>query len=68
MIRDTLTHLDLSIYPEVALVIFLGVFAMVSVRALRRGTSGEARYASRIPLDDGAAVSAYELSKGSELR
>lgn len=68
MIRDTLTHLDLSIYPEVALVIFLGVFAMVSVRALRRGTSGERGTRRAYLWTMGAAVSAYELSKGSELR
>jgi len=68
MIRDTLTHLDLSVYPEIALVIFLGVFVVISVRALRRGKAGEARYASRMPLDDDTPVLTGGLSKGSDLR
>lgn len=60
MIRDTLTLLDLTVYPEVALIIFAGVFAAVSVRAMRRGGAGAAREAARIPLEDGAEPGAEQ--------
>ncbi len=56
MIRDTLTHLDLSVYPEIALVIFFGIFLAISVRVLRRGGATEAREASRMPLDEGTEI------------
>lgn len=42
---------SLAIYPEIGLVIFLGVFAAVTVRALRR-PRGEMRACSRLPLDE----------------
>lgn len=59
MIRDTLTHVDLTIYPEIALVIFVGVFFVTSLRAMRRGSKQEAQYASRMPLDEGVPVSVH---------
>ncbi|USN99956.1 MAG: cbb3-type cytochrome c oxidase subunit 3 [Phycisphaeraceae bacterium] len=51
-LSDVISHLDLTVYPIVGLVIFLIVFAAVSVRALRTRKADCARYAS-LPLDGG---------------
>ncbi|MBU6414451.1 MAG: hypothetical protein KGS45_13385 [Planctomycetes bacterium] len=42
--------LDLSTFPQIALVIFLGVFAAICIRMVRSTTSDEMRAASMIPL------------------
>jgi len=37
-LSDIMGHVDLSVYPELALVIFVGVFVMVLVRTLRESS------------------------------
>jgi hypothetical protein len=56
-LTDIMSHSDLSVYPQVALVIFLSVFAITAARSLfspRR--ANDARHAG-LPLDDGARAS-----------
>ncbi len=50
-LSDVVSHLDLSIYPQIALVLFAIAFACVLWRALRSGASQSQQHAS-IPLAD----------------
>lgn len=49
----------LSLFPQIGLVIFLVVFAAVTVRALRRSRNEVSRWAG-IPLEDDAAGKAAQ--------
>lgn len=49
-LSDIMGHMDLTVWPEVALVIFLGVFAAVSIRVWRATATHE--YLSRIPIEE----------------
>ncbi|RMG12755.1 MAG: hypothetical protein D6731_13325 [Planctomycetota bacterium] len=52
-LSDLISHMDLSVFPEVALVIFAGVFVAVSARTLRADRAAfEA--AAGLPIDDPA--------------
>ena len=51
-ISDIVSHMDLATYPQVALVIFLTVFAAVSWRVLRNGHARDYAEAARLPLED----------------
>ncbi|MEY3230332.1 MAG: hypothetical protein RL689_421 [Planctomycetota bacterium] len=53
---DIIASLDISTWPQAALVIFVCVFLAVSIRLLGRERVREAREASMLPLDDGTAV------------
>lgn len=53
-LSDIMSHADLATFPEVALVLFLGIFAIVVVRLyLRRGSTSLQQYAD-MPLRDEA--------------
>jgi hypothetical protein len=56
-LTDIMSYSDLSWYPQIALVIFLAVFAATSLRVLlsRRRTAEYAR-AATLPLDEGIAI------------
>ncbi len=45
-LSDVVSHLDISIFPEISLALFLGVFIAVGVRAWRMGRAESARCAS----------------------
>ena len=51
MFRDVINHMDLSVYAEVPLVIFMGVFIAVAIKVLR---SPKDRWqdCADIPLED----------------
>lgn len=51
-LSDIMGHLDLAVYPIVAMVIFLGVFAGVCIRIFRRGRNAEFKIAATLPLED----------------
>ena len=55
MFREVMSHMDLSIYAEVPLIIFLGVFIAVTIRVLRTPRDRNAACA-RIPLEDGVVT------------
>jgi cbb3-type cytochrome oxidase subunit 3 len=59
-LSDIISHLNLTTYPIAGLVIFLGVFILVSARALSRRRVHEHAHAASLPLadDTGQASSA----------
>ena len=52
-LSDVMGHAGLSIYAQIALVLFLIAFAGVLVRTFRPSGRGEMEAARRLPLDDG---------------
>ncbi len=54
MIREAIQMLDLALFGEIALVIFVGVFILWTVWAMRQSRQRVRRWAI-IPLDDGHA-------------
>ena len=48
-LKDIMSHADLSLYPEVALLIFLTVFLAMAWKVSRRDVS-EDDYAAALPL------------------
>ncbi|MEM1022927.1 MAG: cbb3-type cytochrome c oxidase subunit 3 [Myxococcota bacterium] len=51
-LSELMSNMDLAFYPQVALVIFLLIFAVVCVRVFSRKRSKEYERASRLPLED----------------
>lgn len=51
-LSDIMGYANLSVYAEIALVIFLIVFLALSVRLFLPGQDAELRAAARLPLDD----------------
>ncbi len=51
-ISDIVSNMNLATYPQIALVIFLGVFAAVAWRVFRNRHAQEYAEAARLPLDD----------------
>lgn len=52
-LSDIMSAMELSVYPQVALVIFLGVFAAVVLRTFARGRKNELEKLAMLPLEDG---------------
>lgn len=52
MLSDTIRHIDLSVWPVAALILFVGVFVVVTLRALRAGKGFE-RTMAAAALDEG---------------
>ncbi len=51
-ISDIVSNMNLATYPQIALVIFLAVFAAVTWRVLRNRHAREYAEAARLPLED----------------
>ena len=51
-LSDIMSYAQLSVYTEVALVLFLGVFVAISIRTFMPSRQGELDAASRLPLED----------------
>lgn len=49
-LSDIMSHMDLTVWPEVALVIFLGVFAAVTVRVWK--SRGETEQHATLPIEE----------------
>ena len=49
---DIVSNMNLATFPQVALVIFLGVFIAVSWRVLRNRHSKDYAEAAQLPLED----------------
>lgn len=58
-LTDIMSHADLSLYPEVALVIFLAVFAAVAWKVSKRDSERDAHDAN-IPLSGGESAGAKQ--------
>lgn len=52
MLREVMSRANLTIWPEVAMVIFFAVFIFVVYRVMRHTSAEELRHMSRLPLDD----------------
>lgn len=57
-LSDIMSHMNLAIFPEMALVIFLIVFISVAIRVYTR-KRGTYEAVAALPLDDG-----YQASEG----
>lgn len=53
-LSDIMSHLELTTYPIIGLVIFLTVFALVTARTLSRRRAGEYVRAAGLPFEDDA--------------
>lgn len=51
-LTDIMSHMQLTVWPEVALVIFLGVFVLMAWSTFARADRTEHEEASQIPLED----------------
>jgi hypothetical protein len=54
-LSDIMGNMDLAVYPILALVLFVGVFVLVTGRAMRTSRATHERW-SRIPLDHTGTV------------
>ncbi|MEO1584295.1 MAG: hypothetical protein AAFR96_06955 [Planctomycetota bacterium] len=54
-LTDIMSHMDLSIYPQIGLVLFLAAFAAVIWKVLR-SEKQESRSMALLPLDDDGAA------------
>ncbi len=50
-LTDLMSAMDLAAFPIVSLVIFLGVFVLISIR-VKRATSAEMHDAAMLPMSD----------------
>ena len=57
-LSDIMSHAGLSMYAEIALVLFLGVFIGITIRTFAPSNRRALHEASMLPLDDGAVVAA----------
>ncbi len=64
MLRDVVSSLDLSVYPTIAMVLFIAVFCVVSFRAIRAGKTGEHDQVAQLPLREDVP----ELGSGEAAR
>lgn len=55
-LSDVMSAMDLTTFPQVALVLFLGVFLVVVVRVYVRGRAADFEGVSRLPFEDEAAA------------
>ncbi len=55
-LSDIMSNMDLTVYPQVALVIFLAVFAAVVWRVFHRRTASEFAAHASLPLDESPVV------------
>lgn len=51
-LSDIMSHMQLTIYPIIGLVIFLIVFGLVAARALSKRRGEEYRRTAQLPLQD----------------
>ncbi len=54
-LSDVMSHSGLSIYAEIALILFLVTFAAIAIWTFRPGRRSEMDHMSRLPLDDDAS-------------
>ena len=59
-LSELMSHAGLSLYAEVALVLFLAAFVAILYATFRPGAARRMHEMSRLPLDDESAVSPRE--------
>lgn len=65
-LSDIMGNMDLAVYPILALVIFAGVFVLVTGRAMRTDRATHARWA-RIPLETDHESTSADPAKEAKL-
>ncbi len=55
-LTDIMSGLNLSIYPQIALVIFVAIFTGVLIRVFSRSRTSEFERAANLPLNDDAVI------------
>lgn len=69
MLRRALTEIDLSVYAEAAMLIFLIAFIVIAWRVWTMGSRMDVDAASRMPLgDDDADGAAHDATTRSEVK
>ncbi len=58
-LSDIMSHAGLSVYAEIALVLFLGVFIVITIRTFAPSNRRALQEASMLPLDDGTLVTVH---------
>lgn len=58
-LSDVIGAMDISAFPQIALVIFLITFGLVCARLFRSGNKEASRQASMLPLDDDTTKDAH---------
>lgn len=55
-LSDVMSNAGLSVYAEIALVIFLAIFVIAALRTYRREARETQEHLARLPMDDGHAT------------
>lgn len=66
-LSDIMSNMDLSVYPILALVLFVGVFVLVMGRVFRTDRSHHAQWA-RIPLQENDEAPSQAARAGKEVK
>ena len=56
-LSELMSNADLTIYPKIALIIFMGVFVLVTLRVVLMGRKQNVDEMARLALDDGEVAS-----------
>jgi cbb3-type cytochrome oxidase subunit 3 len=64
-LSELVAHLTPSVFAQIALLIFVAVFVVMSYRALRRGTRTQSEQWAQLPLSDDATATSPESDRSS---
>lgn len=62
-LSDIMSQLGLTFYPQVALIIFLGVFIAVAIRTFRKSRKSDLESMASMPLDDAPTPASSPYAK-----
>ena len=65
-LSDLMSHMDLAVWPQAALVIFLGVFFAITWRTFRGMGVQEQDALAGLPFDEGAAGTAMKAAQSGK--
>ncbi len=67
-LTEIMSGAELSIYPQIAMILFLGVFLLISLRVLLKLRSSDAQKFAQLALDDDPAAEAANNSQHAALK
>jgi len=62
-LSDLMSHMDLAVWPQAALVIFLGVFIAIAWRTFRGMDAREQETLAGLPFDEGTGATAITAAQ-----